>query len=310
MRVTVQISSDSVEMIDLADDATLQDLKAAFTARTNKDINRVAFKLVPSGNGNGDSSKFPTLKEGPLRDQKVTLDGTAVLRYKDLGMQIPYRSVFVAEYLGPLLFSAGSHFLKKQTVAAAGGVVTQAQDAMWAMVSLHFAKRLLETFFVHKFSRPTMPISNLFKNCTYYFSFTAVICAFMYNEAQNTAAIASQQTQLGLIATWAGCQLLNFIVHFQLANTRSGDGDKTRKVPTGGLFALCCCPNYFFEVSAWTAFSAYAYATGYSKTAIAGTFFTLVGAAQMTQWALEKKAGYVKQDARNKTRAAIFPLFI
>jgi very-long-chain enoyl-CoA reductase len=39
----------------------------------------------------------------------------------------------------------------------------------------HFLKREFETVFIHKFSRPTMPLSNLYKNCGYYWTFGAVI---------------------------------------------------------------------------------------------------------------------------------------
>lgn len=39
----------------------------------------------------------------------------------------------------------------------------------------HYGKRLFETFFVHRFSRPTMPLTNLFKNCGYYWTFTALV---------------------------------------------------------------------------------------------------------------------------------------
>lgn len=45
--------------------------------------------------------------------------------------------------------------------------------------TLHYAKRLFETFFVHKFSHGTMPLTNLFKNCTYYWGFALFVIALI-----------------------------------------------------------------------------------------------------------------------------------
>ena len=52
--------------------------------------------------------------------------------------------------------------------------------------TLHYAKRLLETLFVHRFSHATMPIFNLIKNCSYYWLFTLYV-AYHVNHPLFTA---------------------------------------------------------------------------------------------------------------------------
>lgn len=67
-----------------------------------------------------------------------------------------------------------------------------------ACYTLHYAKRLLETIFVHRFSHSTMPIQNLFKNCSYYWGFTAYV-AYHVNHPLFTSP-CSVQVYAGLAA--------------------------------------------------------------------------------------------------------------
>lgn len=74
---------------------------------------------------------------------------------KDLGPQIGYRTVFVVEYLGPMLFvlfyALRPAFIYGQNAAN----LPYKRAALVGIVCwvLHFLKREYETFFIHKFSR-------------------------------------------------------------------------------------------------------------------------------------------------------------
>jgi len=169
----------------------------------------------------------------------------------------------------------------------------------------HFLKRELETFFVHKFSRPTMPLSNLFKNCGYYWSFGAAIGYPLCTPA--FVAPSPDVVKAGL-AIFLISELGNLYCHIKLSRMRPEEGSKERKFPTGFMFDLVACPNYFFEVMSWVGFTIM---TNLPASAI----FTFVGLAQMTQWALGKHKGYKTDPATGEAykklgRKAIIPFII
>lgn len=102
-----------------------------------------------------------------------------------------------------------------------------------------------------------MPIRNLFKNCSYYWLFTAYV-AYHVNHPQYTAP--SQLCSLFGLVYFGVCELGNFSIHIALRNLRP-PGTNLRKipVPTGNpftlLFNFVSCPNYTYEIGSWIGFT-------------------------------------------------------
>jgi very-long-chain enoyl-CoA reductase len=245
------------------------------------------------------------------------------------------RFVFIYEYLGPILIMllyasrpswiygdvasktsvfdwfpfleyvpSVSNFLTSNGLLSSSNVSfsTQTQIAIFAWV-FHFLKRELETIFVHKFSRPTMPLSNLFKNSFYYWGF-ALVVGYVLCSPKYTPNKDEFMFQIGM-SLMLVAELINFLVHLQLSMMRPNEGSEKREAPKGVLFSLVSCPNYTAEVLSWVGFSL--------ATKIASSWaFTLVGFLQMTQWALQKHSGYKKSDENYKKlgRKAIVPFLI
>lgn len=92
---------------------------------------------------------------------------------------------------------------------------------------MHYAKRLLETIFVHRFSHATMPLRNLFKNCAYYWGFTAYVA---YHVCHPLFTSPSQIQVYAGLATFILCELGNLSIHVSLRNLRP-PGTKIRKIP-------------------------------------------------------------------------------
>jgi len=214
-----------------------------------------------------------------VQDYQLT-DGTIYL--KDLGPQIAWKHVFLLEYLGPIIvwgfFSIQPGFIYGSTPG-----LTFYQKVAFACWMGHYLKREFETLFIHRFSHATMPLSNLFKNCSYYWFNTALI-AYFVNHPLFTPP-QEHYFHIGL-ALFVLCEIGNFITHVQLMNLRPA-GSTERNIPRGFMFNLVSCPNYTFEILAWIGFSIL-------TQTLTAYLFTIMGAAQMTDWALKKHRAYRK----------------
>jgi len=217
-----------------------------------------------------------------LSDYDLTTDCEIV--FKDLGPQINWRTVFILEYLGPMLvypifflqptFIYGQHFSEPLLV----------QKLALLCFVFHYLKREYETIFVHRFGNGTMPVRNLFKNSSYYWG-NAAICGYFVNHPAYTAP-SEIVVYLGLAMFLIG-EIGNFHSHQVLKNLRP-PGTNKRNIPRGGLFNLVSCANYTYEILAWIGFSV-------MVQSLAAWFFTLQGAYQMVIWAKGKHRRYRKE---------------
>ncbi|SCV70314.1 BQ2448_1708 [Microbotryum intermedium] len=248
-------------------------------------------------------------KKVPLddEDKKVTDFGVKdgdKLEIKDLGPQMSWSAVFMSEYAGPLfihpIFYLGSKLIYRQDF-----VHSRMQKIALALVLGHYAKRELETIFVHRFSSATMPLLNLFKN--HYWGLSGLLLApplyGPWNSAQALKGTVRDTDKwiYAWVALWAFGELSNLSTHITLRNLRPA-GTKTRAIPHGYGFSLVSCPNYFFETIAWVAF------TGLTLN-YAAAFFSIVAVVQMYVWAVKKHKRYRKEFGKDYPRArkAMFP---
>ena len=196
-----------------------------------------------------------------------------------MAARIPWRTVFVCEYTAPLLVFPA--------VSKAGPFSTLA-STLW---TVHFAKRLAETLFVHKFSKGTMPLTNLFKNCGYYGGAAALV-AWDTSRSSYSAQLAKLFAQLStktkvFVGAWALCEVLNLYTHLHLASLRS-DGSREAKIPTAWPFRRVCSPNYSFEIGSWIFYSL-------ATASPAAWAFTTLGAWQMATWSKQKLKRYKRK---------------
>lgn len=219
-------------------------------------------------------------------DQKLSdygiVDGSTLI-FKDLGPQIGYSTVFFWEYFGPLVIYFLMYLLPTRLIYPSydGPQTDKSLTQTLAMLYWvgHYAKRIYETFHVHRFSHATMPLFNLVKNCTYYWCFAGYVGYFVNHPLYTSPPLMQTYIALGCSLV---CQLCNYKCHVILSNLRP-PGSTEYVIPKGFLFNYITCPNYTVEILGWVGF------TIATQTLTAG-IFTLVGAGQMAQWALGKHA--------------------
>lgn len=200
--------------------------------------------------------------------------------FKDLGAQVSYRTLFFFEYLGPLLIYPVFYYFPVYKYLGYGEdrVIHPVQTYAMYYWCFHYFKRIMETFFVHRFSHATSPIGNVFRNCAYYWTFGAYI-AYYVNHPLYTP-VSDLQMKIGF-GFGLVCQVANFYCHILLKNLRDPSGSGGYQIPRGFLFNIVTCANYTTEIYQWLGFNI-------ATQTVAGYVFLAVAALIMTNWALGK----------------------
>ncbi|MCJ1385268.1 3-oxo-5a-steroid 4- dehydrogenase [Xylographa soralifera] len=238
--------------------------------------------------------------------QTGLMDGSKVF-VKDLGPQISWQTVFVIEYLGPIIIHPLVYLLRPYIYASPNKLLpfpapSTLQTLSLLLVCLHFVKREYETFIIHRFSAATMPLRNIFNNTAYYWIIAGLNMAYwIYRpDAPTAKSMNVYFTILGVLLFFAG-EIGNFNSHVTLRDLRSSGG-KERGIPQGFWFELVTCPNYMFETLVWVGLSLV-------TRDFATVIFLLVSVTLMCIWAKKKERSYRKEfgDKYKKKRYTILP---
>lgn len=229
------------------------------------------------------------------------LRNKSAIDVKDLGPQISWRTVFVVEYLGPLLLHPLVYY-GRPLFYGTSQPPSELQKITLIMCVLHFLKREYETLFVHRFSAATMPARNIFKNSAHYWILSGINLAYWcYAPSAPTAGPSNPLLVYTGIALFAVGEVLNLYTHIVLKNLRR-PGTTERGIPRGIGFDLVTCPNYFFEIMAWIGVALVSWS-------LSTVVFIVIAAAQMGAWGKKKERRYRKEfgDKYKRKRFAIFP---
>ncbi|KLO13034.1 hypothetical protein SCHPADRAFT_874581 [Schizopora paradoxa] len=285
--------------INLPEDDTIADVKKAIELRYPKFyVARQKISLKGDRKALSDEDQL----------QELEIKDGAELTVKDLGPQISWRTVFLIEYVGPLLIHPIFYFSQK-LVYGKTFEHSLMQKYVFTMVLLHYAKRELETIFVHRFSHGTMPFRNVFKNSFHYHILEGFMMAYpIYAPKYGAFSLnirGTPRNELPFLWFWVSAfvfaELSNLASHIKLRNLRP-EGTRTRAIPFGYGFNLVTCPNYFFESLAW-------FSVCFMSGDMFAWIFLAVSTGQMLIWAKKKHRAYKKEfgDKYPKGRKMMIP---
>ncbi|XP_045140001.1 trans-2,3-enoyl-CoA reductase-like [Echinops telfairi] len=226
--------------------------------------------------------------------QSIAVSSMITLYFTDLGQQISWTTVFLAEYTGPLLIYLLFYLripyiydVKESSKALRHPVVHLA----CFFHTIHYVRYLLETLFVHKVSGRHTPLNNMMKSCAFYWGFTSWIAYYINHPWYTPPLFGNRQVIISAI-NFMICEAGNHFINVVLAHSNHTGNTACFPSPTYNpftwLFTLVSCPNYTYEIGSWISF------TVMTQTLPVG-IFTLLMSIQMSLWAQRKHKMYLKK---------------
>ncbi|XP_048220413.1 trans-2,3-enoyl-CoA reductase-like [Perognathus longimembris pacificus] len=242
--------------------------------------------------------------------QRIAASSIVTLYFIDLGRQVSWTTVFLAEYTGPLLI----YLLFYLRVSYIYDVKESSRKVRHPVVHLacfchciHYIRFLLETLFVHKVSTGNTPLKNLIKGCAFYWIFTSWIAYYINHPLYTPPSFGNRQITVSAIS-FLICEAGNHFINVILAHPNHTGNNACFPSPNYNpltwMFFLVSCPNYTYEIGSWISF------TVMTQTLPVG-IFTLLMSIQMSLWAQKKHKIYLKKfNPHLHRKSAIIPFLL
>ncbi|OZC07101.1 trans-2,3-enoyl-CoA reductase family protein [Onchocerca flexuosa] len=229
---------------NISQDETVLSIKKRLSQQLSLPINQIALRLDVKGKNLKDDQIVQNLNL-PLIDAHLYL--------RNLGPQIGWKTVFLLEYFGPLVIYPIFYLRPVGIYGSDASRYPMFYGVKLALIcsTFHYAKRLLETQFVHRFSNATMPFRNVFKKST---------VVFLIRSKVECCGVTIKLWIKLVLLRCSKMDISNLSIHLLFKNLRP-PGTKIRKIPMPDanpmtlMFNFVSCPNYTYEIGAWFWFS-------------------------------------------------------